>query len=184
MHDMVLNNRDTILHDLYLLNSPFAVDAFKPAISIILGEEHQTFKLKMLHNWISYDYKLEREDSTWGYAKTLSSSTQKQFTRISCLQKGISETENSEAKAMRKRSICVKASMCWVGLSLNAVGQKPDKKEGSQGNPSLPFVLFSSQPLKGVSGCMIANLACQVHKWEVGKVKGINGKGFGRDGSG
>ncbi|GJS67225.1 hypothetical protein Tco_0681789 [Tanacetum coccineum] len=57
-------------------------------------------------------------------------------------------------------------------------------QEGSQGNPSLPFVLFSSQPLKGVSGCMIANLACQVHKWEVGKVKGINGKGLGRDGSG
>ncbi|GKC78982.1 hypothetical protein Tco_1129756, partial [Tanacetum coccineum] len=100
MHDMVLNNRDTILHDLYLLNSPFAVDAFKPAISIILGEEHQTFKLKMLHNWISYDYKLEREDSTWGYAKTLSSSTQKQFTRISCLQKGLNDIQIQSVQAM------------------------------------------------------------------------------------
>ncbi|GKD34187.1 hypothetical protein Tco_1249696 [Tanacetum coccineum] len=41
---------ETHLHDLYLLNSPYAVDAFKPAFCSFFGEEHQTFKLKMFHN--------------------------------------------------------------------------------------------------------------------------------------
>ncbi|GJV70651.1 hypothetical protein Tco_1490646 [Tanacetum coccineum] len=41
---------ETHLHDLYLLNSPYAVDAFKPAFRSFFGEEHQTFKLKMFHN--------------------------------------------------------------------------------------------------------------------------------------
>ncbi|GJV71965.1 hypothetical protein Tco_1491960 [Tanacetum coccineum] len=40
---------ETHLHDLYLLNSPYAVDAFKPAFRSFFGEEHQTFKLKMFH---------------------------------------------------------------------------------------------------------------------------------------
>ncbi|GKA90935.1 hypothetical protein Tco_0812805, partial [Tanacetum coccineum] len=35
---------ETQLHDLYLLNSPYAVDAFKPAFRSFFGEEHQTFK--------------------------------------------------------------------------------------------------------------------------------------------
>ncbi|GJS19795.1 hypothetical protein Tco_0448427 [Tanacetum coccineum] len=41
---------ETHLHDLYLLNSPYAVDAFKPGFRSFFGEEHQTFKLKMFHN--------------------------------------------------------------------------------------------------------------------------------------
>ncbi|GJT98982.1 hypothetical protein Tco_1094500 [Tanacetum coccineum] len=41
---------ETHLHDLYLLNSPYAVDAFKPAFRSFFGDEHQTFKLKMFHN--------------------------------------------------------------------------------------------------------------------------------------
>ncbi|GKD51586.1 hypothetical protein Tco_1280562 [Tanacetum coccineum] len=41
---------ETHLHDLYLLNSPYAVIAFKPAFRLFFGEEHQTFKLKKFHN--------------------------------------------------------------------------------------------------------------------------------------
>ncbi|GJW48378.1 hypothetical protein Tco_0080024 [Tanacetum coccineum] len=41
---------ETHLHDLYLLNSPYVVDAFKPAFRSFFGKEHQTFKLKMFHN--------------------------------------------------------------------------------------------------------------------------------------
>ncbi|GJW85175.1 hypothetical protein Tco_0158320 [Tanacetum coccineum] len=38
---------ETHLYDLYLRNSPYAVDAFKPAFRSFFGEEHQTFKLKI-----------------------------------------------------------------------------------------------------------------------------------------
>ncbi|GJX41004.1 hypothetical protein Tco_0255994 [Tanacetum coccineum] len=41
---------ETHLHVLYLLNSPYVVDAFKPAFYSFFGDEHQTFKLKMFHN--------------------------------------------------------------------------------------------------------------------------------------
>ncbi|GJW12312.1 hypothetical protein Tco_1578139 [Tanacetum coccineum] len=53
---------ETHLHDLYLLNSPYAVDAFKPAFRSFFGEEHQTFKLKMFHNLDQLRLQLEREN--------------------------------------------------------------------------------------------------------------------------
>ncbi|GJU73955.1 integrase, catalytic region, zinc finger, CCHC-type containing protein [Tanacetum coccineum] len=56
---------ETHLYDLYLLNSPYAVDAFKPAFRSFFGEEHQTFKLKMFHNLDQLRLQLERENS-WG----------------------------------------------------------------------------------------------------------------------
>ncbi|GKB06501.1 hypothetical protein Tco_0834734, partial [Tanacetum coccineum] len=63
----------------------------------------------------------------------------------------------------------------WVQRSIRLDYRKVPKAILAIG---LALVFIS--PLMGSSGCMIANLACQVHKWEVGKVKGINGKGFGR----
>ncbi|GJW20427.1 hypothetical protein Tco_0031049 [Tanacetum coccineum] len=53
---------ETHLHDLYLLNSPYAVDAFKPAFRSFFSEEHQTFKLKMFHNLDQLRLQLEREN--------------------------------------------------------------------------------------------------------------------------
>ncbi|GJY14258.1 hypothetical protein Tco_0383567, partial [Tanacetum coccineum] len=53
---------ETHLHDLYLLNSPYVVDAFKPAFRSFFGEEHQTFKLKMFHNLDQLRLQLEREN--------------------------------------------------------------------------------------------------------------------------
>ncbi|GKD34017.1 hypothetical protein Tco_1249526, partial [Tanacetum coccineum] len=59
------------LHDLYLLNSPYAVDAFKPAFCSFFGEEHQTFKLKMFHNLDQLRLQLERENLHGVNAKDL-----------------------------------------------------------------------------------------------------------------
>ncbi|GJV17061.1 hypothetical protein Tco_1362384 [Tanacetum coccineum] len=53
---------ETHLHDLYLLNSPYAVDAFKPAFCSFFGDEHQTFKLKMFHNLDQLRLQLEKEN--------------------------------------------------------------------------------------------------------------------------
>ncbi|GJR63355.1 hypothetical protein Tco_1505517 [Tanacetum coccineum] len=61
---------ETHLHDLYLLNSPYAVDAFKPAFRSFFGEEHQTFKLKMFHNLDQLRLHLERENLHGVNAKT------------------------------------------------------------------------------------------------------------------
>ncbi|GJV26109.1 hypothetical protein Tco_1378804 [Tanacetum coccineum] len=57
---------ETHLHDLYLLNSPYAVDAFKPAFR----EEHQTFKFKIFHNLDQLRLQLERENLHGVNAKT------------------------------------------------------------------------------------------------------------------
>ncbi|GJU49614.1 hypothetical protein Tco_1219169 [Tanacetum coccineum] len=53
---------ETHLHDLYLLNSPYAVDAFKPAFCSFFGDEHQTFKLKMFHNLDHLRLQVERDN--------------------------------------------------------------------------------------------------------------------------
>ncbi|GKB01945.1 hypothetical protein Tco_0829989 [Tanacetum coccineum] len=61
---------ETHLHDLYLLNSLYAVDAFKPGFRSFFGEEHQTFKLKMFHNLDQLRLQLERENLHGVNAKT------------------------------------------------------------------------------------------------------------------
>ncbi|GKB58713.1 hypothetical protein Tco_0914899 [Tanacetum coccineum] len=58
------------LRDLYLNNSSHAVDAFKPAFRILFGEEHQTFRLKMLHNLDQLRLQFERENLLEVNAKT------------------------------------------------------------------------------------------------------------------
>ncbi|GJX41087.1 hypothetical protein Tco_0256077 [Tanacetum coccineum] len=57
---------ETHLHDLYLLNSPYVVDAFKPAFRSFFGEEHQTFKLKMFHNLDQVRYRPWKEKKLHG----------------------------------------------------------------------------------------------------------------------
>ncbi|GKD15914.1 hypothetical protein Tco_1205072 [Tanacetum coccineum] len=58
------------LRDLYLNNSSYAVDAFKPAFRTFFGEEHQTFGLKMFHNLDQLRLQLERENLHEVIAKT------------------------------------------------------------------------------------------------------------------
>ncbi|GJU06349.1 hypothetical protein Tco_1122779 [Tanacetum coccineum] len=70
---------ETHLHDLYLLNSPYAVDAFKPAFRSFFGEEHQTFKLKMFHNLDQLRLQLERENLHGVNAKTCLQALRTQF---------------------------------------------------------------------------------------------------------
>ncbi|GJW76697.1 hypothetical protein Tco_0138379 [Tanacetum coccineum] len=50
------------LRDLYLNNSSHAVDAFKPTFRTFFGEEHQTFRLKMLYNLDQLRLQFEREN--------------------------------------------------------------------------------------------------------------------------
>ncbi|GJS19686.1 hypothetical protein Tco_0448318 [Tanacetum coccineum] len=72
---------ETHLHDLYLLNSPYAVDAFKPAFRSFFGEEHQTFKLKMFHNLDQLRLQLERQNLHGVNAKTCWQQDFEDFTR-------------------------------------------------------------------------------------------------------
>ncbi|GJT08114.1 hypothetical protein Tco_0842576 [Tanacetum coccineum] len=75
---MTCYNTETHLHDLYLLNSPYALlIAFKPAFRLIsCGEEHQDLKLKIFKSGSS-KLQLEREN-LMGLIQDLSSSTQTQ----------------------------------------------------------------------------------------------------------
>ncbi|GJR09839.1 hypothetical protein Tco_0792491 [Tanacetum coccineum] len=50
------------LRDLYLNNSSHVVDAFKPAFRTFFSEEHQTFRLKMLHNLDQLRLKFKRDN--------------------------------------------------------------------------------------------------------------------------
>ncbi|GJT25610.1 hypothetical protein Tco_0895547 [Tanacetum coccineum] len=83
---------ETHLHDLYLLNSPYAVDAFKPAFRSFFGEEHQTFKLKMFHNLDQLRLQLERENLHGVNAKTCLQALRTQFKEF-LASKGVNTTD-------------------------------------------------------------------------------------------
>ncbi|GKB38957.1 hypothetical protein Tco_0883899 [Tanacetum coccineum] len=83
---------ETHLHDLYLLNSPYAVDAFKPAFRSFFGEEHQTFKLKMFHNLDQLRLQLERENLHGVNAKTCLQALRTQFKEF-LASKGVNATD-------------------------------------------------------------------------------------------
>ncbi|GKD27683.1 hypothetical protein Tco_1233897, partial [Tanacetum coccineum] len=82
----------THLHDLYLLNSPYAVDAFKPAFCSFFGEEHQTFKLKMFHNLDQLRLQLERKNLHGVNAKTCLKALRTQFMEF-LASKGVNATD-------------------------------------------------------------------------------------------
>ncbi|GKA10695.1 hypothetical protein Tco_0690128 [Tanacetum coccineum] len=83
---------ETHLHDLYLLNSPYVVDAFKPAFRSFFGEEHQTFKLKMFHNLDQLRLQLERENLHGVNAKTYLQALRTQFKEF-LASKGVNATD-------------------------------------------------------------------------------------------
>ncbi|GKB08681.1 hypothetical protein Tco_0836993 [Tanacetum coccineum] len=83
---------ETHLYDLYLLNSPYAVDAFKPAFRSFFGEEHQTFKLKMFHNLDQLRLQLERENLHGVNAKTCLQALRTQFKEF-LASKGVNATD-------------------------------------------------------------------------------------------
>ncbi|GKC65038.1 hypothetical protein Tco_1097636 [Tanacetum coccineum] len=80
---------ETHLHDLYLLNLPYAVDAFKPAFRSFFGEEHQTFKLKMFQNLDQFRLQLERENLDGVNTKT-------------CWQQDFEDFTHCEPRAYRR----------------------------------------------------------------------------------
>ncbi|GKD61932.1 hypothetical protein Tco_1299441, partial [Tanacetum coccineum] len=53
---------ETHLCDLYLNSSSHVVDAFKPAFHSFFGEEHQTFRVNMLHNLDQLRLQLKRDN--------------------------------------------------------------------------------------------------------------------------
>ncbi|GJZ52244.1 hypothetical protein Tco_0606759, partial [Tanacetum coccineum] len=53
---------ETHLHDLYINSLSHVVDAFKPAFHSFFGEEHQTFRLKKVHNLDQLRLQLERDN--------------------------------------------------------------------------------------------------------------------------
>ncbi|GJR14764.1 hypothetical protein Tco_0797416 [Tanacetum coccineum] len=83
---------ETHLYDLYLLNSPYVVDAFKPAFRSFFGEEHQTFKLKMFHNLDQLRLQLERENLHGVNAKTCLQALRTQFKEF-LASKGVNATD-------------------------------------------------------------------------------------------
>ncbi|GKD90871.1 hypothetical protein Tco_1366378 [Tanacetum coccineum] len=83
---------ETHLHDLYLLNSPYAVDAFKPAFRSFFSEEHQTFKLKMFHNLDQLRLQLKRKILHGVNAKTCLQALRTQFKEF-LASKGVNATD-------------------------------------------------------------------------------------------
>ncbi|GJU66610.1 retrovirus-related pol polyprotein from transposon TNT 1-94 [Tanacetum coccineum] len=83
------------LRDLYLNNSSHAVDAFKLAFRTLFGEEHQTFRLKMLHNLDQLRLQFERENLLEVNAKTFCEVYNTQF-------KGLSSKEDCEVKIIKE----------------------------------------------------------------------------------
>ncbi|GKD97549.1 hypothetical protein Tco_1381446, partial [Tanacetum coccineum] len=116
---------ETHLYDLYLRNSPYAVDAFKPAFRSFFGEEHQTFKLKMFHNLDQLRLQLERENLHGVNAKTCLQALRTQFKEF-LASKGVNATESSDQGWTNKTSKTSRA-VNLVQNELNAL-----KENGSQ----------------------------------------------------
>ncbi|GJT55975.1 hypothetical protein Tco_0991029 [Tanacetum coccineum] len=118
---------ETHLHDLYLLNSPYAVDAFKPAFRSFFGEEHQTFKLKMFHNLDQLRLQLERENLHGVNAKTCLQALRTQFKEF-LASKGRELLENLDTlKAVIHRVVNTYGVLRMKENELNAL-----KENGSQ----------------------------------------------------
>ncbi|GJV11204.1 hypothetical protein Tco_1352745 [Tanacetum coccineum] len=105
---------ETHLHDLYLLNSPYAVDAFKPAFCSFFGDEHQTFKLKMFHNLDQLRLQLERENLHGVNAKTCLQALRTQFKGKFIAPKGLQllsqDVQINPVQAVDDRLIVSKSS--------------------------------------------------------------------------
>ncbi|GKA68305.1 hypothetical protein Tco_0768222, partial [Tanacetum coccineum] len=70
---------ETHLRDLYLNSSSYVVDAFKPAFHSFFGEEHQTFRVNMLHNLDQLRLQLERDNLLKVNPRTCLEALQTQF---------------------------------------------------------------------------------------------------------
>nr|GEX00298.1 putative retrotransposon protein [Tanacetum cinerariifolium] len=81
------------LRDLYLNNSSYAVDAFKPTFRTFFGEEHQTFRLKMFHNLDQLRLQLERENLYEFNTKTCLEVLQTQFKEF-FTSKGVNSSDH------------------------------------------------------------------------------------------
>ncbi|GJT82486.1 hypothetical protein Tco_1056828 [Tanacetum coccineum] len=129
---------ETHLHDLYLLNSPYAVDAFKPGFRSFFGEEHQTFKLKMFHNLDQLRLQLERENLHGVNAKTCLQALRTQFKEF-LTSKGLIEPENNNAFSKSEIETQMQRQEEKVDINVEAVdarvschrimGKKPDRKK-------------------------------------------------------
>ncbi|GJZ98181.1 hypothetical protein Tco_0670634 [Tanacetum coccineum] len=109
------------LHDLYLNNLSYSVDAFKPAFRSFFGEEHQTFKLKMFHNLDQLRLQLKRENLHEVNAKTCIEVLQTQFKEFFA--------SKGDAKERGKGRYAVKQLMQW--LSTESSVTKSDKQDTS-----------------------------------------------------
>ncbi|GJR25270.1 hypothetical protein Tco_1101502 [Tanacetum coccineum] len=81
------------LHDLYLNNSSYAIDAFKPVFLTFFGEEHQTFRLKMFHNLDQLRLQLKRENLHEVNAKTCLEALRTQFKEFFA-SKGVNSSDH------------------------------------------------------------------------------------------
>ncbi|GKC51839.1 hypothetical protein Tco_1074584, partial [Tanacetum coccineum] len=81
------------LRDLYLNNSSYAVDAFKPAFPTFFDEEHQAFRLKMFHNLDQLRLQLERENLHEVNAKTCLEVIRTQFKEFFA-SKGVNSSDH------------------------------------------------------------------------------------------
>ncbi|GJX30166.1 hypothetical protein Tco_0238245 [Tanacetum coccineum] len=109
---------ETHLHDLYLLNSPYAVDAFKPAFRSFFGEEHQTFKLKMFHNLDQLRLQLERENLHGVNAKTCLQALRTQFKEF-LASKRVNATDLLNQGGNKTSKNFTRCEPSWVQLSRN-----------------------------------------------------------------
>ncbi|GJT80705.1 hypothetical protein Tco_1055047, partial [Tanacetum coccineum] len=81
------------LRDLYLNNSSHAVDAFKPTFRTFFGEEHQTFRLKMLYNLDQLRLQFERENILEVNANTCLEVFRTQF-KVFFTSKGVNSSDH------------------------------------------------------------------------------------------
>ncbi|GJV53773.1 hypothetical protein Tco_1449514 [Tanacetum coccineum] len=84
---------ETHLHDLYLLNSPYVVDAFKPAFRVIYFVKiKQDFQIEEVHNLDQLKLQLERANLHGVNAKTCLQALKTQFKEF-IASKGVNGTD-------------------------------------------------------------------------------------------
>ncbi|GJU33369.1 hypothetical protein Tco_1176958 [Tanacetum coccineum] len=113
---------ETHLRDLYLNSLSHVVDAFKPAFYSFFGEEHQTFRVNMLHNLLelqSQDVQINPVQAV-DDSLIVSKSSWIESENNNALSKSVNETQLQQRESLVTESTTLEANLTTDVKALDA----------------------------------------------------------------
>ncbi|GKB06794.1 hypothetical protein Tco_0835027 [Tanacetum coccineum] len=120
---------ETHLHDLYLLNSPYVVDAFKPAFRVIYFVKiKQDFQIEEVHNLDQLKLQLERANLHGVNAKTCLQALKTQFKEF-IASKGVNGTDLLNQGGQRRLEYITRDLKSEIETQMQRQEEKVDMRE-------------------------------------------------------